>query len=253
MRLFVALSAFLLCLSVSDTALSKNANADILLNDDVKRIISEWKDTTHPSVDPFSGPSSSTYAGKQVLFEFDVTGEDVKSSFVTWSYDRESGILKMKAMVSDLSMASTFKVGGKLVPSLSTLLGFYIGSDRRVVTRDSRTNTYGAVADVEVVEENLIGLAQYAPTGGGGIGVYEHAMEASPEDARELVQNIRFMALGVVQDNSDGHPVMCGSHYSAPTVRHPTEVSGSVCVLNVGWAAFAFIDKRSGQQLRTWG
>ncbi|MGE7196886.1 hypothetical protein [Brevundimonas naejangsanensis] len=228
------------------------------LNADVTAYIETWQKSSAPKSDPFIGPEPSAYSGKQVLLEFELTGPDGKADFFSWSYDREAKALKLTARAIDISATNTFKVGGDFTPPLAKLSGFYLTTDRRSVATDRRENSYGASAEVEVVVENQTGVASYSPTGGGlppgdRFGTYDHTLTIEPEEARSLVPYVRFMALGVIQDNSDGHPVMCGSHYYEPTIRHPVEVSGDACILNVTWVAFAFIDKRTGAQLRTWG
>lgn len=224
----------------------------------VLEFVDEWSSSPAPVADPFIGPSPSAQAGQQVLLEFELEGPQGQVGPFTWTYDRERSALKLSARILDLSLRNNFKVAGQLVPSLANAKGFYLSSSRRKVESSEMTNAYGATVSVDVLEENLVGVAHYsrdgaAPLSGDRYGAYEHEFAIEPEAAREMVPRLRFMALGRVSDNEDGHPVMCGTHYMAATISSPTQVSGETCFLNVEWIAFAFVDTATGSQLRTWG
>lgn len=229
-----------------------------LRNQGALDIVSDWVANRPPPPDPFSGPPVSPYVGRQVLLEFPLTGPQDDFSPFRWTFDRHESKLELSAFVSNFQHTSTLTVGGRFLPTLSGMHGFTLEDRRAPSGTAEMMNSYGAKVSVEVIDETRLGVASYSEGGRGWVtqapaSTFRYETHLGAEDARQLVPHLKFFALGKVVSNADGNPVTCGTHYSEATINRPRQVSGKICLLNVEWVGFAFVDQRTGTQLKTWG
>lgn len=215
--------------------------------------------------DPFTLPAAAPPPAARVAFSVPVARMGTVGAEspieATWSYDAATQTLKLVARpeyVASMSLTTGSRDYSLNAPVAHQ--GWATFSKTDSSDGGAASNAYGAtvqVRDLRVEYRGLGQLGRYSDEVGPSTGEryrtsYEYSYAVGPEEARALVQRIRFEVNADTVAWSPGKWVVCGVGGTSPTIRSPIRSLYTGCFLTVQVQSVRFVDSADGTIIREW-
>lgn len=209
------------------------------------------------NADPFAVPAAAPAPNRDILFTYEVGrsgAEGVDFSGPNWSYDAVKQELTLTARPGSgtlVSLTATADERGSYETAPRVTDYFSTFADRITADGGERSNAYGATVQVTLTTMTSRGLTHVVrdrrlfslpATGSEYSSEYQVKLTVPPEEARAMVERLRFVVTGNTEPWAPGKYIICGTSYIEPTFQRPHEILGRYCFLNAVVRSVGFVD-----------